>query len=152
DLQNSTNSPDLHVNFDLKTNGVDGVSIFVEGTVIDAITFGPQTPDVSEGRWPDGRTNLYTMAPTPHSANMVIPVITTQPENQTVPAGQAASFGVAVGGASPLSYQWFIVCPPEKPPTVIVGATNSVHTISNAQPADTCGYFAVVSNVFGVVT
>src|SRR4029077_13100714 len=34
------------------------------------------------------------------------PSITTQPANQTVTAGQTASFTVAASGTAPLSYQW----------------------------------------------
>src|SRR6266566_2815277 len=36
----------------------------------------------------------------------VAPTVTTQPVNQTVTAGQAASFTVVVGGTAPLGYQW----------------------------------------------
>jgi phosphatidylinositol-3-phosphatase len=34
------------------------------------------------------------------------PAITTQPANQTVAAGQAATFSVVASGTAPLSYQW----------------------------------------------
>src|SRR5207302_7261588 len=40
------------------------------------------------------------------SAAAVAPTITTQPANQTVTAGQTASFAVAANGTAPLSYQW----------------------------------------------
>src|SRR5260370_4556771 len=36
----------------------------------------------------------------------VAPAITTQPANQTVTAGQTATFTVVAGGTAPLSYQW----------------------------------------------
>src|SRR5206468_3389612 len=36
----------------------------------------------------------------------VAPAITTQPANQTVTAGQTATFSVAASGTAPLSYQW----------------------------------------------
>src|SRR5260370_37959408 len=40
------------------------------------------------------------------NAAAVAPTITTQPVNQTVTAGQTATFGVAAGGAAPRAYQW----------------------------------------------
>ena len=36
----------------------------------------------------------------------VAPTITTQPANQTVTAGQTATFAVVAAGTAPLSYQW----------------------------------------------
>src|SRR5215831_8045235 len=40
------------------------------------------------------------------SAAAVAPTIATQPANQTVTAGQVATFTVAASGTTPLSYQW----------------------------------------------
>ncbi len=40
------------------------------------------------------------------TAAAVAPSITTQPANQSVTAGQTASFSVAAAGTAPLSYQW----------------------------------------------
>jgi hypothetical protein len=40
------------------------------------------------------------------TAAAVAPTITTQPTNQTVTAGQSATFTVAATGTAPLSYQW----------------------------------------------
>ena len=40
------------------------------------------------------------------NAAPVAPTITTQPVNQTVTAGQTATFSVAASGTAPLSYQW----------------------------------------------
>ena len=51
------------------------------------------------------------------SATAVAPTITTQPVNQTVTAGQTATFGVVAGGTAPLSYQW------QKNGVKIAGAT-----------------------------
>jgi len=52
--QNRSNRVDLHVNFQLRQGG-EGIGLFAaDGTQIDAVTFGPQTENVSEGRYPDG--------------------------------------------------------------------------------------------------
>src|SRR5207245_788051 len=64
--QNTNTSPDLHVSFQLSKNG-EAIGLFAaDGTPIDAVTFGPQTSDVSEGRCPDGGATIISMrAPTP---------------------------------------------------------------------------------------
>src|SRR5204862_1620576 len=69
--QNSTNSPDLHVNFQLSKNG-EQIGLFApDGRQVDAVTFGAQTSDVSEGRCPDGGTNILSLSnPTPRLPNV----------------------------------------------------------------------------------
>jgi hypothetical protein len=69
---NSTNRPDLHVNFKLNKSG-DSIGLFApDGTTIDAFSFGAQATDVSEGRYPDGGANLFFMpTPTPQTNNLI---------------------------------------------------------------------------------
>lgn len=60
----------LHTNFKLSGSG-EAVGLYsATGAVIDTLTFGPQTTDVSYGRYPDGATarGLFT-APTPGARN-----------------------------------------------------------------------------------
>jgi len=77
----------------------------------------------------------------------VAPSITTQPANQTVTAGQTASFSVAATGTAPLSYQW------SKNATVISGATSSSYTTPATTNSDNGALFTVVvSNTAGSVT
>jgi hypothetical protein len=54
------------------SKGGEALGLFAaDGTAIDAITFGPQTTDVTEGRFPDGAANVYVMpTPTPRAANI----------------------------------------------------------------------------------
>ncbi|MHB8521724.1 MAG: lamin tail domain-containing protein [Limisphaerales bacterium] len=53
-----------HVNFKLGAKG-DSLGIFTAaGNVIDAVTFGEQQPGVSQGRLPDGGTNVASFATT----------------------------------------------------------------------------------------
>ena len=64
---------DLHVNFSLSLGG-EAIGLFAaDGTPIDAITFGAQTNDVSQGRFPDGGPNIYWFVTnrTPRAANFV---------------------------------------------------------------------------------
>jgi hypothetical protein len=68
--QNSTNSPDLHVNFQLAKAGEEIVLFAPDGTVIDAVKFGTQTNNISQGRLPDGGDTLvFFDRPTPRAAN-----------------------------------------------------------------------------------
>jgi hypothetical protein len=70
--QNNTNSTDLHVSFALSRNG-ERLSLFApDGTRIDDVTFGSQTNDVSQGRFPNGAQNIYYMErPTPRAGNVL---------------------------------------------------------------------------------
>lgn len=73
------------------------------------------------------------------------PMITTEPQSQTVIAGQGASFAVGADGTPPLSYQWSLGN------TALVGATNATLTLINVQPANAGDYSVVVSNLVGSV-
>lgn len=75
------------------------------------------------------------------------PSITTQPVNQTVTAGQTATFSVTSSGTAPLSYQW------SKNGAAISGATSSTYTTSVTIAPDSGSQFTVaVSNSTGTVT
>ncbi len=67
---NSTNRADLFVSFQLARDG-EAIGLYAsDGTLIDAISFGPQTNNISEGRYPDGASSRYFMpAPTPRAPN-----------------------------------------------------------------------------------
>lgn len=63
----------LHVGFKL---GADGESITLsapDGQLVDQIFFGPQTSDVSEGRYADSGSEIAPMSmPTPGAANVIL--------------------------------------------------------------------------------
>ena len=81
------------------------------------------------------------------NAAAVAPSITTQPVNQTVTAGQTATFTVVAAGTAPLSYQW------QKNTTVISGATAASYTTPATTSSDNAAQFVVVvSNSAGSVT
>ncbi|HET8925075.1 MAG TPA: choice-of-anchor D domain-containing protein [Candidatus Acidoferrum sp.] len=81
------------------------------------------------------------------SATSTAPTITTQPVNQTVTAGQTATFTVVAGGTAPLSYQW------QKNGVNISGATASSYTTPVTATTDSGSTFqAVVTNTAGTVT
>jgi hypothetical protein len=74
----------------------------------------------------------------------VAPTITTQPANQTVTAGQTATFNVVATGTAPLTYQW------QKNAVNIAGATATSYTTPVTTTADSGELFRVmVSNSVG---
>ena len=72
---NSAQDQDLHVNFKLTASG-EAVGLFdANGNPIDAVTFGLQTQDVSEGRFPDGSQNIAALPrSTPRTSNQTVPL------------------------------------------------------------------------------
>jgi hypothetical protein len=72
------------------------------------------------------------------------PIITSQPTNQTLPAGYAASFTLGAFGSLPLSYSWSLNG------TFIPGATNASYTTNNVQLSGSGSQFScLVSNAYG---
>ncbi len=83
------------------------------------------------------------------SAAPTAPAITLQPANQTVTAGQSATFSVTATGTAPLSYQWQNAATS----TNIAGATSSSYTISSTTTAESgMSFQVVVSNTAGHIT
>jgi hypothetical protein len=75
------------------------------------------------------------------------PTITTQPGNQTVTAGQTATFTVVATGTAPLTYQW------QKNGVNVSGATAASYTTAATTTADSGTTFrVVVNNTAGTVT
>jgi hypothetical protein len=75
------------------------------------------------------------------------PTIVTQPADQTVIAGQAASFSVVADGPGALRYRW------EKSGTPIMGATGASYTTDATTMADGGTQFSVVvTNAAGSIT
>ena len=100
--QNTTNSVDLHVNFKLGKGG-EAIGLFgADGVAIDSVTFGAQTTDKSEGRYPDAAAGIFAMdESTPLAANIVA---NTAPEldpiaDATLIVGQMLSFTVVATDA-----------------------------------------------------
>lgn len=92
-------------------------------------------------------TVTSSMATLTVDSPVVPPGINTQPTNQTVTAGQVATFTVAANGTAPLAYQW------QKNGVSIAGATSSNYTTPATTTADNGSTFdVVVSNAAGNVT
>jgi len=76
---------------------------------------------------------------------LAAPTITTQPQSQTVNAGQTVNFSVAASGTVPLYYQWIF-----NDSDPLDGQTNAVLTLSDVSLDDQGGYSVIVSNSVGV--
>ena len=75
------------------------------------------------------------------------PAITTQPADQTVTPGQAATFSVTATGTAPLAYQW------QRGGTSVAGANSPSYTTPATTGADSGSQFeVVVTNSAGSVT
>jgi len=99
---------------------------------------------------PNGLNNAVTVSSGwQHSLALVVslyPCISLQPISQFVIAGSTATFTVAAGGLSPLSYQWRLGG------ADIQGATNATFTLTNVQSGNAGVYSVAVSNIYGTVT
>jgi hypothetical protein len=81
------------------------------------------------------------------NAAAVPPSITTQPQNESVLVGAAATFTVVATGTAPLSYQWLLAGVP------ILGATNASYTTPAVTIGNNGSLFSVqVSNAAGSTT
>ena len=95
--------------------------------------------------------DILTWTYTPTGGTPVAPTITTQPSNQTVTAGQTATFTVVASGTAPLSYQWLENMGSGF--TDISGATSASYTTPATTSANSGNTFEVtVSNSQGPVT
>ena len=80
------------------------------------------------------------------AASDIAPVITTQPQSQTVTAGVNVALTVVATGTPAPTYQWL------KTGVNIVGATGATLTLNNVQPAAAGNYSVIVANGAGTVT
>ncbi len=84
DEEGSQTSPlgRLHVNFRLSASG-ESISLYApDGRLVDAVTFGTQTDNVSQGRFPDGSPTIESAltSPTPGGPNL----LTTPPPEVSI--------------------------------------------------------------------
>ncbi len=104
-------------------------------TVTTTTTVTMYGASISGGYGGSTGTTVLTITVNPAA---VAPSITAQPGNQTVTAGQTATFSVSATGTAPLSYQW------KKNGANITGATSSSYTTPATTTADSGSTFSVV--------
>ena len=74
------------------------------------------------------------------------PVITVQPQGQTIAAGTSLTLSVGAGGSGVFSYQWWL------DGAAILGETNDLLSIASALPINGGSYSVTVSNKLGSAT
>ncbi len=88
---------DLHADFSLSKGG-EAIGLYgAGGVLIDAVTFGAQTTDTVEGRFPDGSATIRTLTqPSPRSANLLTqsnsPPTLAAIANKVIAAGSLLTF------------------------------------------------------------
>ena len=97
-----------------------------------------------------GNLNFPTPATAPATITIYLPnappVVTGQPQDQSVLVGSNAIFQAEVSGTPPLSYQW------RRGSADLPGATTPVLSFDRVQAADAGGYQLFVSNAYGSIT
>jgi hypothetical protein len=123
----------------------DGV--ILTGATSDKLTISRATT-ADAGSYTVTLSNLVGSV-TSNAATLTVnvpPAITTQPVNQTVTAGQAASLSVIATGIPAPTYQW------RKGGVNLAGATNATLMFPTAAATDSGSYTVVVTNVAGAAT
>jgi hypothetical protein len=112
---NNTNSPVLHVPFKLSKDG-EAIGLFApDGTPIDAVIFGSQTANISEGRYPDaGGLRLFLPTPSPAAPNILPPATQAPTITTFVSQGDGAfqlEFPAELGHTYRVEYKYNLTDP-----------------------------------------
>ena len=95
DKKTPTGSGDLHVNFKLSKSGTSIALYSASSNLVDYVTFGAQTSDISMGRFPDASATIYFMpTATPRTNNIIPnnPPVLAALNNQVLILGQTLAF------------------------------------------------------------
>ena len=127
DGRSTSGTPDLHVSFKLSKGG-ESLGVYgSDGAAIDFVNYGPQTDDVSEGRFPDGAVTRFFMPTATPRTNNIIP--NTAPvvgsiSNKFIYIGQILNFtATATDAQSPPQTLAFALDPGAPPDASINPAT-----------------------------
>jgi hypothetical protein len=127
----------------------------VNGDNITASYSSAATPNSAPGTYPivpsllDPNNRLGNYQSTLVNGTLtvgLIPQISSQPTNESVPLGSNVVFTVAASGTAPLTYQWL------KANNLISGATATALSLNAVSDSDAAAYSVAVSNAFGSVT
>jgi hypothetical protein len=135
DGETGQNDPPLqpfepHANFSLSKNG-EAIGLYgAGGVLIDAVTFGPQTNGISQGRFPDGQSRIEFMTPTPRTANFAASASNSPPSigaiaDRNANEGSLLTFTVAATDPDAGQSLTFSL-DPGAPSGALINATNGV--------------------------
>jgi hypothetical protein len=137
DGKDTNGTPDLHVTFKLDKNG-ESLGLFgSDGAPVDFLSYGPQTNDISLGRFPDGAIAFQFMStPTPRTSNVIpnTPPAIGLLANWGVHSGQLVHFTAAATDADHPPQALVFSLDPGAPAGASIGATSGVFswTTTNA--------------------
>ncbi|OGU60681.1 MAG: hypothetical protein A2X64_08130 [Ignavibacteria bacterium GWF2_33_9] len=96
----------LHANFKFSMDGEAAFLVDNDGTtILDMVEFGPQTTDVSYGRYPNGTGEFEFLVPTPGARNIAVGVDDFSAELSLSPNPAADYFDISLGTISGDSIQ-----------------------------------------------
>jgi hypothetical protein len=131
----------------ISNNSFASPQIFASGDNANGLAIGDLNgdgiPDIVFANTYDGTFSFYQNLTPSSGGSGIPPFITIQPTNETVILGGTATFSVAAGGSTPLSYQWYF------DDAGITGATNPILTLTDVQPGEAGGYYVTVANAYG---
>jgi len=127
--QNTTNTPDLHVNFKLDKAG-ESIGLFGRaGELVDSVSFGAQITDASQGLFPDGSTTISILnRPTPRFSNTGLnnPPSLSKPQDLWLYAGQADSFALQASDPDLPQQTLSFSLAASSPPNASINAQNGI--------------------------
>ena len=95
---------------------------------------------------PNNGVSLYKL----DFINTAPPAVAAASSSSTIIQGFTNVFTASASGATPLSYQWYLVG--SVATNSISNATNSLYTLAPAQTTNQGGYFVIVTNLYGKAT
>jgi hypothetical protein len=115
DEEAGQNAPgaDLHVNFKLSQSGESILLHNPDGQPVDSVAFGPQSPNVSQGRWPDGAPppfRDFPTSPTPRARN-TLPGLTILQSIQLTPGSATLSWSAEAGRTYRVQFKNTLLAP-----------------------------------------
>lgn len=116
-----------------------GTNLVAEGPFPELLF--PAASAADHGSYTVVVSNLSGVSPGYVATLSVTPLITQQPQPQTVPVGGTATFAVAAAGFDDIRYLWF------RDTTVLTGQTNATLVIENVQATNAGLYSVSVTGV-----
>ena len=113
--------------------------------------YGASLHRIVESAYGNDATNWAASARSPGASYVSGPPpgITSQPQNQIVPATSTASFSLIATGTPPLYFQWRFRANGSASSSTLPGATNSMLILNNVSSAQAGNYDCLVLNPFG---
>ncbi|HLP75379.1 MAG TPA: lamin tail domain-containing protein, partial [Candidatus Paceibacterota bacterium] len=131
DKKTPTGSGDLHVNFKLSKSGTSIGLYWTNASLVDYVSFGQQTENISMGRYPDGGPAISILPrPTPRTNNAApnTPPHLLAPGNRSIYLGQTLGFTAQVGDDDLPTQKITFSLDAGAPTNAVINPTNGLFT------------------------